>query len=413
MEHIEITEIVRNIKESGNLEDYLSHMLEEIRINERIKTQERFFELSIDMLCISDMSGYFKKVSNSFTTKLGYSELELTTQPFKDFVVEDDLSNTDNAYDDLLEGKALYDFENRYRCKDGSIKWLSWHCVSIPEEELVYCIARDVTEQKKAHTLQNNYILQLEELIRQKNFSLHYARSLQDAIIPHRSNLDKVFPESFVFQVPKEIVSGDFCWVEQVGDITFLAAADCTGHGVPGAMMTMVCAGILTRAIKEFGITEPGKILDKVREMVLHTFDGSDAIMKDGMDISLCSINKQTLELAWSGANNPLLYFHNKELHEIDGDKQPIGIFESYRPFVTHTIQLSKGDTLYLFTDGYADQFGGEKGKKFMYKQLKLKLMKLAPLSMHGQNERLRKMFEEWKGTLEQTDDILVMGVRV
>jgi serine phosphatase RsbU (regulator of sigma subunit) len=135
--------------------------------------------------------------------------------------------------------------------------------------------------------------------------------------------------------------------------------------------------------------------------------------MKDGMDISLCSINKQTLELAWSGANNPLLYFHNKELHEIDGDKQPIGIFESYRPFVTHTIQLSKGDTLYLFTDGYADQFGGEKGKKFMYKQLKLKLMKLAPLSMHGQNERLRKMFEEWKGTLEQTDDILVMGVRV
>jgi PAS domain S-box-containing protein len=410
---MEIIKIAEDIKKSEDAGSYLYQLIEETRKDERNKVQDRFFDVSIDMLCIADMKGYFTKVSKSFTLTLGYSEEELLTRPFKDFVVEDDKGGTDDAYDDLLEGKAIYDFENRYRCKDGSIKWLAWHSVSVPEEELIYGIARDVTDQKNNQSKQKNYTVQLEALIKEKNDSLNYARTLQDAIIPSRNNLGKVFPDSFVFHAPKEIVSGDFCWHEQVGDTIIIAAADCTGHGVPGAMMTMVCASLLTRTVKEFCITEPGKILDKVRELLVHSFKGSEVEMKDGMDISLCAINTKTLKVEWSGANNPLVYFHDKVLHELDGDKQPIGRFESYNPFTTHTIQLNKGDMLYMFSDGLADQFGGEKGKKLMYRQVKDKFTKLVLLSMRGQKERLHKMFHDWKGNLEQIDDVLVIGIRL
>ena len=135
--------------------------------------------------------------------------------------------------------------------------------------------------------------------------------------------------------------------------------------------------------------------------------------IKDGMDISLCSINKATNELEWSGANNPLLYVQKDEMKEIEGDKQPIGKHENSKPFITHKLKLYKGNTIYMFSDGYSDQFGGEKGKKFMYKHFKEKLMKLSNLSMHGQKERLNKTFEEWKGGLEQVDDMMVVGIRL
>jgi serine phosphatase RsbU (regulator of sigma subunit) len=193
----------------------------------------------------------------------------------------------------------------------------------------------------------------------------------------------------------------------------FLAAADCTGHGVPGAMLTMVCCALLSKAVVEYGIKEPGKILDKVRDMVLRAFNGSEVDMNDGMDISLCAINKKTLLIEWSGANNPLLYFRNGEMFEINGDKQPVGRYERYLPFTTHTRQLHEGDTLYMFSDGYMDQFGGTKGKKFMYKNLKQVFTELKPVNMQAQKEILDNTFQEWKRDLEQVDDVLVIGVKL
>jgi serine phosphatase RsbU (regulator of sigma subunit) len=276
-----------------------------------------------------------------------------------------------------------------------------------------YSIARDTDWQKDYGLLQSNYIAEVEEVVKQKNESLGYASFLQNALIPGKDNLAKTFPHSFVYHSPKEIVSGDFCWLEQVGDLVFVAAADCTGHGVPGALMTVVCSTLLTKTVKELGITKPGEILDKVRELVIESFSYSDADIKDGMDISLAAINIKTLQIEWSGAHNPLLYFHENEMHELLGDRQPIGKHERYVPFITHTVQIHKGDTIYMFSDGYADQFGGKKGKKLMHKQLKQILTNLAKSEINIQKPLLAQVFEDWKGNLEQIDDVLVIGIKL
>lgn len=254
-------------------------------------------------------------------------------------------------------------------------------------------------------------------LIEEKNKdildSITYAKRLQDAILPPLSLIKKYFPESFLIYKPKDIVAGDFYWMERAGDNILVAAADCTGHGVPGALVSVVCSNALNRTVKEFHITEPGKILDKVRELVLETFEKSEGNIQDGMDISLCCINTDTKEAQWSGAYNSLWYFRNGEVTEVPADKQPIGKTDKPEPFNTHNLNLQKGDTLYLFTDGYADQFGGPKGKKFKYKQMQELLLANAGKSMDEQKKILEDALNEWKGSLEQVDDVLVIGIRV
>jgi len=243
--------------------------------------------------------------------------------------------------------------------------------------------------------------------------SITYAKRLQDAILPPLSLFKEHFSESFILYKPKDIVAGDFYWMEKLEDSILIAVADCTGHGVPGALVSVVCSTALNRAVLEFGITEPGKILDKTREIVLETFAKSDKDVKDGMDISLASINTKTLEINWAGANNPLWYITDGELHNITADKQPIGSSFGSQPFKTHHIQFKQGDLLFLFTDGYADQFGGEKGKKFKYTPLKELLLHNAMLSMSEQEQLLESTFENWKQGIEQVDDVCIMGVRL
>jgi serine phosphatase RsbU (regulator of sigma subunit) len=178
-------------------------------------------------------------------------------------------------------------------------------------------------------------------------------------------------------------------------------------------MVSVVCSNALNRTVKEFGITEPGKILDKVRELVIETFEKSESEVRDGMDISLCALNKDTMELRWAGANNPLWLIRNGELIDFRPDKQPIGKMENAAPFTTHTIPLQKNDLLYLFSDGFADQFGGPKGKKFKYKQMQEILLENASSSPQQQMETLRSRLQAWQGKLEQIDDILVIGLRI
>jgi serine phosphatase RsbU (regulator of sigma subunit) len=253
----------------------------------------------------------------------------------------------------------------------------------------------------------------IEERQKEITDNINYAKRLQQAIIPADNYWKKHLPESFVMYQPKDIVSGDFYWLENVNDLILFAAADCTGHGVSGAMVSVVCSNALNRTVKEFGITEPNKILDKTRELVLETFAKSESDIKDGMDISLCSLNTKTNELLWSGANNPLWYVSANNLNEIKGDKQPIGKTDDPKPFTTHKIELQKGDTIYIFTDGYADQFGGEKGKKFMYKPLKNLLLEIHQQPLANQKEHLEKHFANWKANTEQTDDVLIIGIKI
>lgn len=246
--------------------------------------------------------------------------------------------------------------------------------------------------------------------------SITYAKRLQDAILPPVSLMRQFFPEAFVLYLPKDIVAGDFYWAESAGDNFYIAAADCTGHGVPGAMVSVVCANALERTVKEFAIRDTGKILDKTRDLVLHTFVKGEEMVNDGMDISLVSISinpNSPGKIQWSGANNPLWIVSNGELTELKPDKQPIGRFEHSRTFTTHDATVNKGTMLYLLTDGYADQFGGPKGKKFKYAQLQKLLVEISSETAVKQHEILAKKITEWRGNLEQIDDICIVGIKL
>jgi len=282
---------------------------------------------------------------------------------------------------------------------------------------MVMIFAGFVFRSLRLTTIQKQEIELKSKVIEEKNKdildSILYAKRLQDAILPPLSLIKQYLPESFVLYKPKDIVAGDFYWMERKGEAIFIAAADCTGHGVPGALVSVVCSTALNRAVKEFQITEPGKILDKVRDLVLETFEKSESSVQDGMDISLASIDLKTKEIQWSGANNPLWLIKENALSEIKADKQPIGKYDKTSSFTTHTVKLEKGDMFYLFTDGYADQFGGSKGKKFKYKQLQDLLLANANKPMPDQEKKLETILNEWKEGLEQVDDILVIGIRV
>ena len=194
-----------------------------------------------------------------------------------------------------------------------------------------------------------------------------------------------------------------------------LAAADCTGHGVPGALVSVICNNGLNRSVREYKITEPGKVLDKTRDLVIEVFEKSDEEVKDGMDISLCGICLKTNMLQWSGANNPLWIIKKgtREIIEFKANKQPIGKYAEPKPFTTHNIQLNKDDCIYIFTDGYQDQFGGEKGKKFKASKLKELLISIQHENMEKQLDLINNAFETWKGTLEQIDDVTIIGIKM
>jgi len=253
--------------------------------------------------------------------------------------------------------------------------------------------------------------------------SITYAKRLQDAILPPASFINKHIPENFVLYKPKDIVAGDFYWAESVGDLFFIAAADSTGHGVPGAMVSVVCSNALNRTLKEFRETETGKILDKTRDLVVETFEKSANEVKDGMDISLLCIDKRNNTVYWSGANNPLWFISSSnenqsqtepvEVKEVKANKQPIGKTDNQTKFTTHKLNCATGTIFYLFTDGYADQFGGPNGKKFKYKALGELLLKNVSLSMNEQSGALSKAFEDWKGDLEQVDDVCIIGIKL
>ena len=228
--------------------------------------------------------------------------------------------------------------------------------------------------------------------------------------------INSICPESFVLFKPKDIVSGDFYWFEKTETSNFFAAVDCTGHGVPGAFMSLVGANGLNTSIREYNNTEPGAILNHLNSFVNEALNKSreENQIRDGMDIALCSIDYEKMELTYAGANNPLYLIRDNEFTIIKADKYAIGSFEPMtKEYTQHTIQLQKGDLIYLFSDGYADQFGGERGKKFLYNRFRKHLLSVHHEGMIEQKAYLEKTMKEWQGTFEQVDDILVIGVRI
>ncbi len=253
----------------------------------------------------------------------------------------------------------------------------------------------------------------IEDAHKEITDSINYSKRIQNAILPSSNKMKTLLPNSFVLYKPKDIVAGDFYWIEEKNNTIYFAVGDCTGHGVPGAMMSVICTNALNRALNEFNTILPSQILNKTRDLVISSLETNQNNVKDGMDIALCSVEDNILNYA--GANIRLYIVRGKnEILEFKPDKQPIGQYiKNQIPFNNNKIEIHKGDFIYIVTDGYIDQFGGDKLKKFKTPQLKSTLIKASKLPIEKQNEFLDETFENWKGELEQIDDVCIMGISV
>ncbi|MCB0402372.1 MAG: tetratricopeptide repeat protein [Flavobacteriales bacterium] len=337
---------------------------------------------------------------------------------------------------------------------------------------LILIVIKGYQQKKRDNLLINEQKKEVEEKNKEITDSIQYAKRIQNAILPPDKHVKEYLPDSFILYKPKDIVAGDFYWMETrksdeqhvMGDgalnpntqntnpntqntnpdtqhaiLILFAAADCTGHGVPGAMVSVVCNNGLNRSVREHGLFDPGRILDKTREIVVQEFEKSEEDVKDGMDIALCSLKTQTtnkrpqITLEYAGANNPLWIIRNKEsanpveeqeqylslttdnylLYEIKPDKQPIGKHLDPQPYTTHAMEVFPGDTIYIFTDGFVDQFGGPSGKKFKHEPFRKLLLEVVSRPMDQQKKMLDQAFEDWRGDLDQVDDVCVIGVRL
>ncbi len=267
------------------------------------------------------------------------------------------------------------------------------------------------TQLKKVRA--KNFII--EEKQQEITDSINYAKRLQQGILVPFDLVQSWLSESFILFKPKDIVSGDFYWIEKVGDKIYFAVADCTGHGIPGALVSIICSNALSKALYEDKITAPAKILDATREIVEKRFVRSTDNIKDGMDISLCCLNVKTKTVSWAGAMNPLWIIKkdSNKIEELKPDRQAIGFVEKPKSFKEHKVKLELNDVLYLFSDGYQDQFGGEKGKKYMKGKMKKFVLSVQDQDMQTQLASFDKEFNSWKGSHEQIDDVCVMGVKV
>jgi serine phosphatase RsbU (regulator of sigma subunit) len=316
---------------------------------------------------------------------------------------------------------------------------------------LLFYMLRTYRQKKKANLVLEEKNLLIEEqkkFVEEKNKditdSINYAKRIQLALLKEQTHISKHLPEHFIYFKPKDIVAGDFYWASEKQNFLYLAAADCTGHGVPGAFLTMLGVAFLNEINATTELLNPAEILNKLRTRFIRELSqtGAEGESKDGMDISLMRLDLKTNEMQWAGANNPLWILKtndtrnpigfnetdkkqsNSELHETPetsplllietkADKQPIGYSLNPKPFSNHVFQLQKGDSFYLFTDGFADQFGGPSGKKFKYSKLKEKFIEVSHHSLNEQKQLLDKVFEEWKGVYEQLDDVCVIGLRI
>ena len=282
---------------------------------------------------------------------------------------------------------------------------------------------------------------QIEHILGNVTSSIRYAKHIQNSMLPAGHFLKEILTEHFIFYAPRDIVSGDFYWAANSGNRTVFCVADCTGHGVPGAFMSMLGISVLNDIFVQNPELSPDKILEKLRERVIlslkqksSSFDFSSELdgisVKDGMDIALCVLDRESGKLQYAGANNPIYIVtgcwslvadnanqkpetRNQKLIELKGDKMPIGIHSRMAPFKMHEINVTEGDMIYLFSDGFADQIGGETGQKFKYKPFRELLLEVACCQADEQNNKIGQCFKKWKGEHEQIDDVLIMGVRV
>ncbi len=369
--------IVKPIQE---LKDILTALSLGIYDNKAIKiTKDEIGEMN---LAAKKLIYNFEKTKN-FAQAIGSGEANFTFEPL-------------SAHDEM--GKALIQMNSDLTSYRNEME----KKVSTQTQEILLQKNEAEDQRKKIETLYSDL-----------KSSIAYAKRLQDSILPDHKWISEICPDHFVLFLPKDVVSGDFYWFQKQAGKKLFAAADCTGHGVPGAFMSLIAHNALNHVTKVY--TKPAQILNQVNRIAAKAFnqDREDQI-RDGMDISLCSLDENTLNLEFSGAQNNLWIVRSNECIELKGDKQSVGKNDTdHLPFTSQNFGCQKGDMLYLFSDGYADQFGGEEGKKLMKKRFKEAVIQAAELPIAQQKEYLYAFLEKWKNGLEQVDDILVIGIQV
>lgn len=314
-----------------------------------------------------------------------------------------------------LRSKRSVAYTSRTVTKQGRVIWIQTTLTPIFDDDNVLnklvAIDSDITKIKEAE----------EQIAKQKQKimdSIMYASRIQQAVLPPTEYLDSFLPEHFILFKPRDYVSGDFYWATKIESKVLFTAADCTGHGVPGAFMSLLGIAFLNEIVNKIEPDQlsPDKVLKQLRENVIRYLrqEGKEGEAKDGMDIAFCILDTETYVLQYAGAHNPLYLIRNKELTQYQADDMPIGIYYNQKEFFeNNVIQAQKGDTLYMFSDGFPDQFGGKRGRKFMIKRFRNMLVEIHEEKLSVQKEVLDKTLEEWKGDRIQLDDILVMGIRL
>jgi PAS domain S-box-containing protein len=387
------------------------------------------------MVVIDIVDGRIHQTNPSAADMLGYTQKELERKSLFDLHPKEMLEKSSSIVADVWEKGGLIYKDIPFVTKSGELLPVECSAKVAPfaGRPAIVIYARDIRERLRLEA----EVQEQQAIIEQKNKditdSINYAKRIQKAILPTEEEMSAVVSDYFVFYRPKDIVSGDLYWCTSVtttpkegtgSKMAIVAALDCTGHGVPGAFMSIVGYTILEQTVTEPTVNNPGEALDYLNRGVIKTLKqkaSDDFSIKDGMDIALCAINLQSRQLQFAGANNPVYIVRNGTLTEIDGDKQPIGAYiKAQRPFTNHTCQLEPGDCVYIFTDGIPDQFGGPRGKKFKYKQLQQLLLNNHALPMDGQRAAIKAAVDEWMayptsggGIYEQTDDMLIIGIRI
>jgi PAS domain S-box-containing protein len=384
--------------------------------NRKDEAESIYMKANDPLLVVNIVKGNILQVNDMTLNLLGYSSPEeMKEKTIFDIVPTRFVELSSERVADVWEkgGHVFQDVPFMDKKGNEIAVECSGRVLPFEKDPIMVLYLRDIRERLRMEREIKNQ----SEIIEQKNKditdSIKYALRIQSIILPSLSLVKEHLPKSFIIYKPKDIVAGDFYWLEAKGEWVFFAACDCTGHGVPGAMVSVVCHNELNRAIREFDLLQPAAILDKVTELVTEIFTKSQEKIYDGMDISLCAYNSKTQTLQWAGANNPLWIISSGNFIVTKADKQSIGHSYTHQPFTNHEFQLLKGDKVYIFTDGFADQFGGEQEKKVTRKRFKDLIQSTQNESMQLQAAGLEKFLTEYKKGTEQTDDILVMGVEV
>ncbi len=375
-------------------------------------------------LVISILIIIFLLVKNSKLKKTAKAELETAIRPYKEkikdleaeikrlnYIIEQyknqkntqidelDLTQTNIDIKSLIAEKQRLEQEKQ-NLKEKTKKLWEQSLAIHKEKERIDRLRREIESRHKEIT-----------------DSINYASRIQTALLPKDSDFQKIFKDYFILWKPREVVSGDFYWLRTIGNKTFLVAADCTGHGVPGAFMSLLGISFLNEIVNAKPYIEAKEILEELRQKVIKALGetGSDSQPKDGMDMALVIIDHDKETMEFSGANNPVYIIRNGELIELKAVRAPIGYYLKLRNFTTETLELEPGDTIYLFSDGFSDQFGGPDGhSKFTKKRFKQMFLELnsAEVPMSEQKKLIWEIFEKWKGTNRQIDDVMIIGVR-